>query len=101
MIFENGNEEFELFSTLSKRLQNYLRSNKIEKALKVAQKRHSVLVSLLENASLMGSERLDYALKAKSYVDIEQGLAKSNTSADRSNFLCRKNAFKAYGMYRK
>ena len=98
MITESGKNEFELFSRLSTMLQNYLRSNKIEKALKVAQERHKVLVSLLENSSLMGLERSEYVLKAKHDIETEQALAKSNTSANRSKFLCRKNAFRAYSI---
>ena len=98
MTSESGKGKFELFSSLSTRLQDCLHSNKIEQALKVAQERHSVLISVLENTSLMGLERSEYASKAKACIDIEQSLAKSTTLENRSNFLCRRNAYRAYGM---
>ena len=66
-----GQEKFEMFSVLTENLQNYMRSNKVEKAIKVAQERHIVLVSLLESASLMGYERAQYALKAIEVKSVE------------------------------
>ena len=56
-----GKDTFELFSSLTETLQACMKSNKIEQAIKVAQERHNVLVSLLENAALMGLERSEYA----------------------------------------
>ena len=93
-----GQEKFEMFSVLTESLQNYMRSNKVEKAIKVAQERHRVLVSLLESASLMGFERSQYALKAMACIDKEQSLAKYSASESRNDFVSRRNAFKAYGM---
>ena len=98
MIPDFGQDKFEMFSNLTKSLQNCMRSNRMEKALQVAEKRHQVLVSLLENAGLMSSERSEYAMKAMACVAKEQRMAKDNVSEKRSDFVSRINAFKAYGI---
>ena len=99
MIPNYGKEKFELFSRLTETLQTYLKSKKIEKALKIAHERHGVLVSLLENAAIMGLDRSAYAMQAMECVRSEQSLAKHGTSQNRSDFISRKSAFKAYGTY--
>jgi hypothetical protein len=99
MTLEYGKEKFELFSRLTETLQTYLKSNKIEKALKIAHERHGVLVSLLENAAIIGLDRSQYAMQAMECVRSEQSLAKHGTSQNRSDFISRKSAFKAYGTY--
>jgi hypothetical protein len=93
-----GKDTFELFSSLTETLQACMKSNKIEQATKVAQERHNVLVSLLENAALMGLERSEYASQAMECVREERGLASYSSSQSRSDFVSRKTAFKAYGM---
>ena len=93
-----GKDTFELFSSLTETLQACMKSNKIEQAIKVAQERHNVLVSLLENAALMGLERSEYALQAMECVREERSLAGYCSSQSRSDFVSRKTAFKAYGM---
>ena len=95
---EYSKEKFELFSRLSETLQFYMKSNKIEKAVKIAQERHSVLVALLENAALVGLERSEYAMRAMECVRSEQNLAKHSTAHNRSDFVSRISAFKAYGV---
>ena len=93
-----GEEKFALFSSLTEKLQSYMQSNKLDEAIRVAQQRHGVLVSLLENVALMGLERSDYALQAIECVRLEQGLARNSTTQNRSEFVSRKSAYKAYGM---
>jgi hypothetical protein len=97
MNSDSGKEKFEVFSVLTEKLQSYMRSNKVDKALKVAQERHCVLVSLLEGAALMGFERSEYAMKALAFIDQEQKFIKISASENRSDFVSRRNAFKAYG----
>jgi hypothetical protein len=99
MTPEYGKEKFELFSRLTETLQTYMKSNNIEKAVKIAHERHSVLVSLLESAAIIGLARSEYAMKAMECVRSEQILAKHGTSQNRSEFVSRKSAFKAYGTY--
>jgi hypothetical protein len=99
MIPNYGKEKFELFSRLTETLQSYMKLNKIEKALKIAHERHGVLVSLLENATIIGLHRSEYAMQAMECVRSEQSLAKHGTSQNRSDFISRKSAFKAYGTY--
>jgi translation initiation factor 2 alpha subunit (eIF-2alpha) len=101
MISDTGQDKFETFSILTESLQNYMRANKVEKALQVAQERHRVLVSLLESVGLMGFERFEYAMKAMACIDKEQRLAKDNASESRNDFVSRRNAFKAYGISNK
>ena len=90
-------ETFELFSKLTELLQACMKSNKIDQALKVAQERHGVLVSLLENASHIGLDRSEYAMQALECLRSEKHLANNNSSQRRSDFVSRKTAFKAYG----
>ena len=97
MTSDLGKEKFELFSTLTELLQACMRSNKIEQAIKVAQERHGVLVSLLENVSLIGLDRSEYAMQALECVRSEKHLANDNSSQSRSEFVSRKTAFKVYG----
>jgi hypothetical protein len=99
MTPEYGKEKFEVFSRLTETLQTYMKSNKIEKAVKIAHERHGVLVSLLENATVIGLARSEYAMQAMECVRSEQGLAKNGTSQNRGDFISRKSAFKAYGTY--
>jgi hypothetical protein len=91
-------ETFELFSKLTELLQACMKSNKIDQALKVAQERHGVLVSLLENVSQIGLDRSEYAMQALECVRSEKHLANNNSSQSRSDFVSRKTAFKAYGI---
>ena len=90
-------ETFELFSKLTELLQACMKSNKIDQAIKVAQERHGVLVSLLENVSHIGLDHSEYAMQALECVRSEKHLANSNSSQSRSDFVSRKTAFKAYG----
>jgi hypothetical protein len=97
MTSEYGKEKFELFSRLTETLQTYMESNRIEKAIRIAHERHAVLVSLLENAAIMGLARSEYATQAMECIRNEQSLARHGTSQNRSDFISRKSAFKAYG----
>jgi hypothetical protein len=99
MTLQYGKDKFELFSRLTETLQTYMKSNKIEKAVKIAHERHGVLVSLLENAAIMGLDRSEYAMQAMECVRNEQSLAKHGTSQNRNDFVSRKSAFKAYGTH--
>jgi hypothetical protein len=99
MTPEYGKEKFELFSRLTETLQTYMESNKIEKAVQIAHERHGVLVSLLENSTIVGLARSEYAMQAMKCVRSEQSLAKHGNSQNRSDFVSRKSAFKAYGTY--
>ena len=94
----HSKEKFELFSRLTASLQTYIKSNKIEKAVQIANERHSVLVALLENAALVGLERSEYAKQAMDCVRSEQSLAKHRSSHNCSDFVSRKSAFRAYAI---
>ena len=96
MISDFGRCKFKMVSSLTEILQDYIRANKIEKALQVAQERHQLIVSLLESVGLMGFERYECAVKAMAYIDKEQRMAKENASESRNDFVSRRKAFKAY-----
>ena len=98
MTQDFGKEAFELFSSLTETLQTYMKSNKIDQAINIAEERHNILVSLLENSTLRGLQRCDYATQAMECVRKEQSLASNSSSQSRSDFVSRKTAFKAYGM---
>ena len=91
-------DKFELFSRLTETLQTYIKSNKIEKAVKIASERHSVLVAILENAALLGLERSEYVTLAMKCLNSEQSLIKHSNSQTRNDFVSRKSAFRAYAM---
>jgi len=98
MTLDCFKEKFELFSNLTETLQTYIKSMNIEKAVQIAQERHDVLVCLLESAALLGLDRSEYAMRAMECIRCEQRLAKHGTSQNRSDFVSRKSAFKAYGI---
>jgi uncharacterized protein YjaG (DUF416 family) len=89
-------ETFDLFSSLTEQLHSYMKSGLLEKAIKVAQQRHSILVSLMESAASLGLDQSKYLVQAMECVGSEQSLAKVSASQSRSDFVSRKTAYKAY-----
>ena len=91
-------QKFEVFSELTETLRKHIKENKIRKAINVAERRYEILVSFLESVTLLGEEGSEYVKKALESVQLEQDWVKSNAVQERSNFLSRKTAFKAYGL---
>ena len=98
MNISDCKQNFELFAELSDSLHEHMKANKIEKAINVAERRYEILVSALGSATLSGEEGSDYVKRALASVQLEQNLAKNSAVQERSNFISRKTAFKAYGL---
>ena len=81
---------------LTQDLQSCLRSQNIDEALKLAQKRHNMIVALfvdLENKTLDMSE---IATKSMQNLSFEQSLLQTQRSVDKTAFVARRTAVSAY-----
>ena len=90
------NEALEAFTNLTETLQSCIKSQDIEGAVTLAQKRHDTLVDLLENSDMEQGVKMACAKTAISHLQNEHLLAKSSAHQDRSNFIARKSAYRAY-----
>ena len=91
-------QKFEVFAELTETLRKHMKENKIGKAINVAERRYEILVSFLESVTFLGEEGYEYVKKALDSVQLEQDWVKNNAVQERSNFISRKTAFKAYGL---
>ena len=91
-------EALESFAKLTDTLQECIKSHDIEEALAVAKERHDALVNLLEDADVdqtQGANCIDTTLE---HLRKEQLLAKSHLDQNRSDFIARKSAYRAYAL---
>ena len=91
-------QKFEVFAELTEALRKHMKENKIAKAINVAERRYEILVSFLESVTFLGEEGSEYVKRALDSVQLEQDWVKNNAVQERSNFISRKTAFKAYGL---
>ena len=91
-------EALESFAKLTDTLQECIKSHDIEEALAVAKERHDALVNLLEDADVDHTQRANCADTILEHLRREQLLAKSNSDQNRSDFIARKSAYRAYGL---
>ena len=90
------NETLEAFKNLTETLQDCIKSRDIEGAVTLARKRHDTLVDLLENREIEQDAKIAYAKTALIHQQNEHLLVKSSAHQDRSNFIARKSAYRAY-----
>ena len=91
-------EALESFAKLTDTLQECIKSHNIEEAMALAKERHEALVKLLEDADLDQTQRANCANTTLEHLHKEQLLAKSNSDQNRSDFIARKSAYRAYGL---
>ena len=91
-------EALDTFTKLTDTLQECIKSHDIEGAMALAKERHDALVNLLEDADVdqtQGANCIDTTLE---HLRKEQLLAKSHLDQNRSDFIARKSAFRAYAL---
>ena len=91
-------EALESFTKLTDTLQECIKSHDIEGAMALAIERHDALVNLLEDANVDQTQRANCADTALEHLRKEQLLAKSNSDQNRSDFIARKSAYRAYAL---
>jgi hypothetical protein len=89
-------EALETFTKLTDTLQECIKSHDIEGAMALAKERHDALVNLLEDADADHGQRANCVDKTLEHLRKEQLLAKSNADQNRSDFIARKSAYRAY-----
>ena len=91
-------EALEAFVKLTDTLQECIKSHDIEGAMALANERHDALVNLLDNADVDHTQRANCADTILEHLRKEQLLAKSNSDQNRSDFIARKSAYRAYAL---
>ena len=91
-------EALERFAKLTGTLQDCIKSHDVEGAMALAKERHDALVNLMEDANVDQTQRANCADTTLEHLRKEQLLAKSNSDQNRSNFIARKSAYRAYAL---
>ena len=91
-------EALESFTKLTDTLQECIKSHDIEGAMALAKERHDALVSLLEDADVDQTQRAHCADTTLEHLRKEKLLTKSNSDQNRSDFIARKSAYRAYAL---
>ena len=91
-------QELGSFANLTEKLQECIQTQDIEGAMAIARERHDALVSLFERSGIEQGEKIECAQAALNHLRSERLLAKSKTHQDRSNFIARKSAYRAYAL---
>lgn len=84
------------FTKLTDTLQECIKSQDMEGALALAKERHDALENLLEDANVDQTQRENCVHITLEHLQKEQLLAKSNSDKNRSNFIARRSAYRAY-----
>ena len=90
------NEAIEAFTNLTETLQDCIKLQDIEGAVTLARKRHDTLIDLLERSEIEKGDRMACAKTALIHLNNEHMLAKLSAHQERSNFIARKTAYRAY-----
>ena len=90
------NKAIEAFTNLTETLQDCIKLQDIEGAVTLARKRHDTLIDLLEHPEMEQGDKMTCAKTALIDLKKEHLLAKLSTHQDRSNFIARKSAYRAY-----
>ena len=77
-------------------LQEQIKLNEIFSASVIAKARHDMLVGFLSDDSLKSSKKLAFAKQLYNDVQCEIATIEQISSNERSAFISRKNAYKAY-----
>jgi len=77
-------------------LQSYLRSQNIDEALKLAEKRHNMIVTLFEDLESKTAEMSEIADKSMQDLSYERSIVQTQHSVDKMAFVARRMAVSAY-----
>ena len=77
-------------------LQFYLRSQNIDEALKLAEKRHNMIVTLFEDLESKTAEMSEIAGKSMQDLSYERSIVQTQRSVDKMAFVARRTAVSAY-----
>ena len=77
-------------------LQSYLRSQNIGEALKLAEKRHNMIVTLFEDLESKTAEMSEVAGKSMQDLSYERSIVQTQRSVDKMAFVARRTAVSAY-----
>ena len=77
-------------------LQFYLRSQNIDEALKLAEKRHNMIVTLFEDLESKTAEMSEIAGKSMQDLSYERSIVQTQRSVDKTAFVARRTAVSAY-----
>ena len=91
-------EALESFAKLTDTLQECIKSHDIEGAMALAKERHDALVNLMEDTKVDQSRKATCIDTTLEHLRKEQLLAKSNSDQNRSDFIARKSAYRAYAL---
>ena len=77
-------------------LQSCLWSQSIDEALKLAEKRHNMIVALFEDLESKTAEMSEIADKSMQDLSFERSILQTQRSADKTAFVARRTAVSAY-----
>ena len=86
----------ESLSAMTTSLKEQLKSNEIFSASVIAKVRHDMVLELLSNNTLSSDQKLAFAKELYDDVQSEIETIGNMTLNERSTFISRKNAYKAY-----
>jgi len=89
-------EAINAITKLTETVQECIEAQDVLGAMAIAKKRHEALIRLLEDDDMEQFDKIAFVRAALSHLRSEHLLAKSNAHQDRSNFIARKSACRAY-----
>ena len=81
---------------LTQDLQSCLRSQNIDAALKLAEKRHNMIVALFDDLENKTPEMSEIIYKSMQELSLERSLLRTQSSVDKTAFVTRRTAVSAY-----
>ena len=91
-------EALESFTKLTATLQECIKYQDIEGAMALAKERHDALVNIMEDTKVDQSRKASCIDTTLEHLRKEELLAKSKSDQNRSDFIARKSAYRAYGL---
>jgi hypothetical protein len=91
-------EALESFTKLTDTLQKCIKSHNIDAAMALAKERHDALVNLLGDADVDQAQMANCIDLTLEHLRKEQLLAKFKSDQNRSDFIARKSAYRAYAL---
>jgi hypothetical protein len=81
---------------LTQDLQSCLQSQNIDEALKLAKKRHNMIVALFDDLESKTAEMSEIAGKSMQDLSFEMSMLQTQRSVDKTAFVARRTAVSAY-----
>ena len=81
---------------LTQDLQSCLQSQNIDEALKLAKKRHNMIVALFDDLERKTPDMLEITAKSMQDLSFERSLLQTQRSVDKTAFVARRTAVSAY-----